>query len=529
MISCLRDILQAIPTCRAPDGGQPPPLTEEQIREELNRVLASHEFRSSKRSQDFLRYVVENTLRGQGDMVKERTIGIEVFGRPTSYDPSDDATVRVKAGEVRKRLGLYYSDQGAHNPVRIELPSGTYVPEFHALATAGPSQPGPGAQPVPAPLEPAALGRRTVRLTPRRVAGAALMLAAAAVVVWWLARPAVTALDEFWAPVLKGSSPLQLCAAYVPVYGVDIDPSITPPASVGDFTLLTDQFVGGGDLIAISRLSAMLARSRHPYRIKVGNDVSFADLRSGPAVLVGFSYTRWKQISNQMRYFVDGFRRPAGITDNGKATEWVLPNLPRDRRTTEDYAIVSRVFHPDTHAMLVELAGITQYGTDAAADLVTNPDLMAEALRGCPARMAEKEPATRPARESHLRRAEFPEGREEIFLVSAEWGRRQFPRALRLFSKASARRWSGTPADPCRQSCRHRQPSRYGARRHECRRCRPEARSTACGLPQCGAEALTPHHSVRSYLLSNVTRITTQALGSRVTLTGSLSSGIEKT
>src|ERR1019366_3499712 len=86
------------------------------------------------------------------------------------------------------------------------------------------------------------------------------------------------------------------------------------------------------------------------------------------------SYTKWKQISNQMRFFVDGYRRPAGITDDGKATEWVLPALPRDRHTTEDYAIVSRVFHPDTHAMLVELAGITQYGTDAAADLVTNPN-----------------------------------------------------------------------------------------------------------------------------------------------------------
>ncbi|MGA8579618.1 MAG: hypothetical protein WB579_13110, partial [Bryobacteraceae bacterium] len=108
-------------------------MTEEQVREELSRVLACHEFRASKRSQEFLRYVVENTLQGHGDMLKERTIGIEVFGRPTSYDPSDDATVRVKAGEVRKRLGLYYSDQGSHNPIRIELPSGTYIPEFHLV------------------------------------------------------------------------------------------------------------------------------------------------------------------------------------------------------------------------------------------------------------------------------------------------------------------------------------------------------------------------------------------------------------
>src|SRR6202035_5943906 len=73
-----------------------------------------------------------------------------------------------------------------------------------------------------------------------------------------------------------------------------------------------------------------------------------------------------------------------GITDNGRLTEWTLPNLPADRRTNEDYAIVTRVFHPDTHAMLVELAGVTQYGTDAAADLVTNADLLAEALHGAP-------------------------------------------------------------------------------------------------------------------------------------------------
>src|SRR5215471_6749381 len=107
-------------------------LTEDRIREELNRVLSSHEFRTSKRSQDFLRYVVDHVLSGHADLLKERTIGIEVFGRSTAYDPSDDATVRVKASEVRKRLGLYYADQGAHDPIRIELPSGTYVPEFRA-------------------------------------------------------------------------------------------------------------------------------------------------------------------------------------------------------------------------------------------------------------------------------------------------------------------------------------------------------------------------------------------------------------
>jgi hypothetical protein len=352
-------------------------LMEEQIREELSRVLASHEFRTSKRSQEFLRYVVENTLKGHADMLKERTIGIEVFGRSTSYDPSDDATVRVKAGEVRKRLGLFYSTEGAHNPVRIELPSGTYVPEFRAVAVQAPPSPSAPAEHVTA--APVPVRQRNWGV----IAAVPAVLIAAGLLGWFLTRPAASVLDRFWAPMFTGNSPVLVCAAFVPVWGRERDADPSLPVHLDDFVKLNDQFVGGGDLIATSRLTSMLGRLRKPYRLKVGAD-AFADLRAGPAVLVGYSYTRWKEISAQMRYFISDSPSYVGITDNGKPTEWALPNLPRDRHTAEDYAIVSRVFHPDTHAMLVEIAGITQYGTDAAGDLVTNPDLMAEALGGQP-------------------------------------------------------------------------------------------------------------------------------------------------
>jgi len=95
---------------------------EEEIRRALERVLASKEFRASHRCQDFLRYVVETTLAGRAEILKERTIGIEVFGRPAAYNPGDDASVRVKAGEVRRRLELYYGSEGRADPWRIELP-----------------------------------------------------------------------------------------------------------------------------------------------------------------------------------------------------------------------------------------------------------------------------------------------------------------------------------------------------------------------------------------------------------------------
>ncbi|MGA3186612.1 MAG: hypothetical protein ABSF22_05820 [Bryobacteraceae bacterium] len=353
---------------------RPERVPEETIREELARVLSSHEFRASKRSQEFLRYAVENTLNGHTDLLKERTIGIEVFGRSTSYEPSDDATVRVKAGDVRKRLGLYYAEQGSQNPVRIELPAGTYVPEFKWELTRPPEP-----HHVETPVAPA----------PRRdfkwlaLAAFALLCIAVAGAIWMRIRPAPL-IDQFWSPVLASTSPVSLCVAYVPVFGLNRDPSSTKPVGSEDFVSLTDQFVGGGDLIATSRLSSLLTRMDRPYRLRIGNDVSFHDLRTAPAVLIGYSYTRWKEISSQLRFFIDASRSPVGITDFGHPTQFTLPNLPPDRHTTEDYAIVSRVFLSDTHAMMVELAGITQYGTDAAADLVTNADLMAEALRGAP-------------------------------------------------------------------------------------------------------------------------------------------------
>jgi hypothetical protein len=369
---------------------------DEAVRAELNRVLASHEFRTSKRSQEFLRYVVEATLGGHADILKERTIGIEVFGRSTDYDPSDDATVRVKAGEVRKRLSIYYSGEGAHDSLRIELPAGTYIPEFRVGEHAPISEEPSALTGVALPLPGAAVSTLGAAAEDRRTANSAVMVLlgmiaiAVAGFIWWKAPPAPTVVDQFWAPVLQGSSPVSICAAFVPVYSfrkAAPDGSMAnsnEPPKAEDFISLTDQYVGGGDLIAVSRLSAMLTKMQRPYIVKLGNAVSFHDLKSAPAILVGYSYTRWKEISSQMRYFIDGSRQPIGITDAGAPTKWELPNIPADRRTNEDYAIVSRVFHPDTHAMLVEVAGITQYGTDAAADLVTNADLLGEGLRGAP-------------------------------------------------------------------------------------------------------------------------------------------------
>lgn len=101
------------------------------VRRHLEEIIASSAFAGSKRSQDFLQLIVEHALAGRFDSLRERMIGAEMFGRPVAYDTANDAVVRVKASEVRRKLAQFYREAPSPSPVRIELPTGSYVPKFH--------------------------------------------------------------------------------------------------------------------------------------------------------------------------------------------------------------------------------------------------------------------------------------------------------------------------------------------------------------------------------------------------------------
>lgn len=113
--------------------GVPGPLNSEQaalVRQHLRDVLSSPAFSSANRAQEFLQLIVEQALSGRVDSLKERMIGAELFGRPIDYDTANDAVVRVKATEVRRRLAQYYLEAQKEPQVRIELPVGSYAPRF---------------------------------------------------------------------------------------------------------------------------------------------------------------------------------------------------------------------------------------------------------------------------------------------------------------------------------------------------------------------------------------------------------------
>ena len=112
-------------------GSSAPEVSPEQVRAELDKILASPGFVNADRLSRFLRYVVEETLDGQTDKLKETLLGIEVFGRKTTYDPRVDAVVRTEAVKLRARMRDYYETEGREDAVRIDMPKGAYVPAFH--------------------------------------------------------------------------------------------------------------------------------------------------------------------------------------------------------------------------------------------------------------------------------------------------------------------------------------------------------------------------------------------------------------
>lgn len=117
----------------------------EEVHNALARVVGSPGFVSAGRLAPFLTFVVERTLAGEP--LKESIVGVEVFGRAADYDPRLDPIVRVEARRLRSRLAEYYAGPGADDPVRIDLPKGTYAPVFAGRGSEGvePGGPPPGA------------------------------------------------------------------------------------------------------------------------------------------------------------------------------------------------------------------------------------------------------------------------------------------------------------------------------------------------------------------------------------------------
>jgi tetratricopeptide (TPR) repeat protein len=170
------------------------------VYDQLARITNSPPLVSSPSLCRFLRYVVEETLAGRASGIKEQVLGLEVFDRGEGFNPRLDPIVRVQARNLRSRIAKYYEGPGAMDPIRIELPKGTYIPVFHQVGPAAPelapapvevAPPGPvaasvSAMPAPPPRSPvAAKGQIRPRFL---VASLILVLILAGITVLWISR-----------------------------------------------------------------------------------------------------------------------------------------------------------------------------------------------------------------------------------------------------------------------------------------------------------------------------------------------------
>src|SRR6266481_8036586 len=194
----------ATPHHEVKNGFEDGRFSRSDLLEQLERIVRSKHFRNSKRYPTFLRFVVEQTLAGKIEGLKERTLGVDVFARPNHYDTNEDPIVRVTAGEIRKRIAQYYQEPGHEREIKLLLPSGSYVPQFYPPEIAIP----PVSEETDlsdvrhiAIAEPFERGRSL-----KLYAGLLLVLAVGAALVWRASRP--TPIEEFWAPFFKSPDPI---------------------------------------------------------------------------------------------------------------------------------------------------------------------------------------------------------------------------------------------------------------------------------------------------------------------------------
>ncbi|QHN02912.1 hypothetical protein FTO74_05655 [Granulicella sp. WH15] len=412
----------------AQDRGQSLSLAQQQeVQQALEAVLASPSMRSTQQCQTLLQYIAEHTLSGELALLRERVIGTEVFGRKPDYEPGEDPIVRIRAADLRKRLALYYQSLPTVPDVRIDVPSGSYKATFTwktlqpepsepfidqmPAAIAGSSSPNLLSQPLPAHgdsvlnADPDSLAHKSFHLGMLQLVFlVALLIAGIFTVTSWYHGRSDRILRSFWAPVLDSPKPLLISIGSNAVYrvsdeeadaysrqnhlessGMEFFQQFAPNQTIASTGLhaAENSFVALGDVAAVSEAVSTLSHFAKTYQERFPNDISFAEVRNNPTLLIGgFNNPMTRELTRNFRFVLASRNRIEDRNQPGKA--WVL-QASDDSHDTEDYAIVTRVLHHGDDQPLVSVAGMGQYGTLAATDFVCSPEgiqQMGDALGG---------------------------------------------------------------------------------------------------------------------------------------------------
>lgn len=413
------------------------------LRHHLQEIVDGKAFRGSHRSAQFLAYIVNQAIAGHFDSLKERVIGIELFGRSPSYDTGEDAIVRVTATDVRKRLLQHYGENGTSSPFRLSLPLGSYVPEITrvrnghgALSAIAATSHGPAAisrepsfphsDAVPSAIEQAADGQLhsdpdsnpalTRSLNWRPWFTFAVLLLVLNLSLWaffWSHTGRVQAKTVSvlpWSVLFSSTHPTHLITsdpnivAVQEITGSEISVSdyanrkyIPEPNKLTANELHLCHIILWGDNSAAAvdppiavRIGALMPSSSKSIDARAARSIQLSDLKTDDNfIFLGSPRSDpWSALFAEQLDFRFVFDESAGqeIIRNDHPRPRELPAYVPTAEgwgTGQSYAIIALVRNPDQNGQVLLLAGADGEGTEAAGKLVTDLSRLSAALSQC--------------------------------------------------------------------------------------------------------------------------------------------------
>ncbi len=390
-------------------------LDTDALREHIREIVGSAAFKGSRRGQQFLQHVVEKVIGGHSDELKERNLGVDLFGRSPSYDTGEDAIVRVTASDVRKRLHQFYAESGVKPSLRIDLPAGSYIPEFLDAGGATPAAllaPADAGMAPISPLPPEAPAKPGKRwLTRFRLAFCVLAVTVAGASAWLvLQRESSNRLAPQsvlpWSVLLRRDRPIQIILA---------DPDISTIQELLGFHISLSDYANRRYVPESVPADAEIRRALHSLHgvdvpfVDVGIALRISELAQTPSQRMTIHSARSLQLDNfrtDDNFVILGsprsnpwsalFEEPLDFAfayDEQLKQEIIRNKRPRNNElaayvptakgfeTGQAFAIIGFVGNPRQTGKVLLLAGTNAEATDAAGRLVVSLDSLSRTLK----------------------------------------------------------------------------------------------------------------------------------------------------
>ena len=295
---------------------------------QIQRIVQSKAFRTSEVHRNLLTYLAEKSLSGDAENIKEYTIGLDVFGKPDSYDPRQESTVRMHVARLRQKLSEYYRTEGVDDPIFVDLPKGGFRVTFEPRAVAAIPEPEAAVEP------PRASASRPARYWLEVVLVAALLIAIGTALYFgtrlWQVERAETATTVEWTPELK--------ALWEPLI------TSNRPLIVAVSTTRTEASSAGA-ATGVFRLGEFLGKLKTNVQVLQSDQIEAPEVAMGNVVFLGPSVeNRHMQAMSEGRPFVLDAAGIHNTSPQAGEPSLFADRLPADRSDTEEsFALISRV------------------------------------------------------------------------------------------------------------------------------------------------------------------------------------------